>query len=93
MGQKTTTIKDNSREELAAKKGEVGDSAMEAIGKGVNAIQQGKGGQDHSTEDHELQMPREGVGAIQDRNLIKEDIADIEGAEKLDDTVHLNDGE
>ena len=35
-------------------------------------------GQDHSLENYEDSMPREGVGAIQDANLIKENIAHIE---------------
>ena len=35
-------------------------------------------GQDHSTEHHEDQAPRDGVGAIQDSSLIKEDVAHIE---------------
>ncbi len=34
-------------------------------------------GQDHSTEHHEDQAPRDGVGAIQDSSLIKEDVAHI----------------
>lgn len=34
-------------------------------------------GQDHSTENRENQMPTEGVGAVQDRNLIKENVAHI----------------
>ncbi|MEP7038529.1 MAG: hypothetical protein ABI891_09300 [Acidobacteriota bacterium] len=38
-------------------------------------------GQDHSTEDHEKEMPRDGVGAIQDSSLIKEDVAHIEDEE------------
>ena len=94
MGQEITQ-KDTERDDLAAEKGEVGDEAMEAIGVGVNAIQQGEGGQDHSTEDYEKTMPTSGVGAIQDRSLIKEDIAHIEGEEANDsaDVVHLNDGE
>ena len=35
-------------------------------------------GQDHSTEHHERQTPTEGVGAIQDGSLIKEDVARID---------------
>ena len=62
--------------------GTVSGEAMDAIGVGVNAIQQGKPGQDHSTEDHEKEMPRDGVGAIQDSSLIKEDVAHIEDEEK-----------
>ena len=91
MGQETK-LQDDERDDLAAKKGEVSGESMEAIGEGVNAIQMGEGGQDHSTEDHELQMPEDGVGAIQDRNLIKEDIADIEDENDSADVVHLNDG-
>lgn len=37
-----------------------------------------KTGQDHSTENHEDQAPREGIGAVQDSFLIKEDVANIE---------------
>lgn len=35
-------------------------------------------GKDHSTENHEEQAPTEGVGAIQDSSVIKEDVAHIE---------------
>lgn len=35
-------------------------------------------GQDHSTENLEDRMPKDGVGAIQDSSLIKEDVAHIE---------------
>ena len=38
-------------------------------------------GQDHSTEHHERQAPTSGVGAIQDENLIREDVAHIEDNE------------
>jgi len=54
--------------------GGVGDEQVNAI------TERGKGkptGQDHSTDHHERQAPDDGVGAIQDRNLIKENIADI----------------
>jgi hypothetical protein len=49
----------------------------------VNAVDDGCGksaptGQDHSTEDHEKEMPTDGVGAIQDSSLIKENVAHIE---------------
>jgi hypothetical protein len=48
----------------------------------VNAIDEdGSGkpiGQDHSTDNYEATEPTDGVGAIQDRNLIKEHIAHIE---------------
>ncbi len=77
-----TNKKDNKTGELAEKKGSVSGEAVEAVGVGVNAIQQGKPGQDHSTEDHEKEMPRDGVGAIQDSSLIKEDVAHIEDEEK-----------
>lgn len=77
-----TNKKDNKTDELAEKKGGVSGEAVEAIGVGVNAIQQGEPGQDHSTEDHEKEMPRDGVGAIQDSSLIKEDVAHIEDEEK-----------
>ena len=47
----------------------------------VNAIDDdGRGkptGQDHSTEGHERTEPTDGVGAIQDSNLVGTDIADI----------------
>lgn len=72
---------DIEKDDLAAKKGGISDEAMEAVGVGVDAIQLGKGGQDHSTEDHEKEMPRDGVGAIQDGSLIKEDVAHIEDEE------------
>ena len=35
-------------------------------------------GQDHSLENYEDSEPRDGVGAIQDSSLIKEDVAHIE---------------
>ncbi len=35
-------------------------------------------GQDHSTEHHEDQAPTDGVGAVQDNSLIKENVAHIE---------------
>ncbi len=73
--------KDIEKDDLAAKKGGISDEAMEAVGIGVDAIQLGKTGQDHSTEDHEKEMPRDGVGAIQDSSLIKEDVAHIEDEE------------
>ena len=81
MGQETTTLQDNERDDLAAKKGEVGDEAVEAAGKGVNDVQTGETGQDHSTEDYEKTLPREGVGASQDNSLIKENVAHIEDEE------------
>jgi hypothetical protein len=47
----------------------------------VNAIDQHSEdrptGQDHSTDHHGSQEPEDGVGAIQDRNLIRNDVADI----------------
>ena len=54
--------------------GTVSDEAMQAIN-GANDDR--PTGQDHSTEHHERQAPTEGVGAIQDESLIKEDIARI----------------
>ena len=38
-------------------------------------------GQDHSLENYEDSEPRDGVGAIQDSSLIKENIAHIEDEE------------
>ena len=38
-------------------------------------------GQDHSLENYEDSEPRDGVGAIQDSSLIKEDVAHIEDEE------------
>lgn len=58
--------------------GDVSEEAMDAIGEGVNSIQKGEGGQDHSTDDIEDREPTEGVGAIQDNSLIRDDIADID---------------
>jgi hypothetical protein len=34
-------------------------------------------GQDHSTENHERQKPSDGVGAVQDSNLIGSGVADV----------------
>lgn len=55
--------------------GTVSDEDMQAI-KGENDDR--PTGQDHSTEEHEQQAPTEGVGAIQDNSLIKENVAHIE---------------
>ena len=49
----------------------------------VNAIDghtgnRAPGGQDHSTEDRENQMPDEGVGAVQDSSDTASDIAHID---------------
>ena len=47
----------------------------------VNAIDNDRSGQptgqDHSTEDHERTEPTEGVGAVQDGNIVGQDIADV----------------
>lgn len=57
--------------------GTISDEAMDAIGVGVNAIQPGKTGQDHSLENYEDSEPTSGVGAFQDSSLIKENVAHI----------------
>lgn len=55
--------------------GTVSDEDVNAIGQ---KNKEGKPiGQDHSLENYEDSMPREGVGAIQDSSLIKENIAHI----------------
>ncbi|HEV7699519.1 MAG TPA: hypothetical protein VGO43_04765 [Pyrinomonadaceae bacterium] len=54
--------------------GDVGDEQVNAIS------DDGSGrptGQDHSTEHHEAQQPTDGVGAVQDDNLVGTDIADL----------------
>jgi hypothetical protein len=54
--------------------GGVGDEQVNAI------TDDGSGkptGQDHSTEHHESMDPKDGVGAIQDSDLIRDDIARI----------------
>ena len=47
----------------------------------VNAIEDDRTGkptgQDHSTDHHEIEAPRDGVGAIQDHELIRNDVAGI----------------
>ncbi len=58
--------------------GTISDEDMQAI---TGANDDRPTGQDHSTEDHEKEMPRDGVGAIQDSSLIKEDVADIKDEE------------
>lgn len=59
--------------------GMVSDEDVNAIGQ---ANKDGKPiGQDHSLENYEDSEPRDGVGAIQDANLIKENIAHIEDEE------------
>ncbi len=55
--------------------GTISDEDVQAI---TGANDDRPTGQDHSTEDHEKEMPRDGVGAIQDSSLIKEDVAHIE---------------
>lgn len=55
--------------------GQVSDEAMNAI---EGKTDDKPTGQDHSTEHHEDQTPTEGVGAIQDNSLIKENVAHIE---------------
>ena len=54
--------------------GTVSDEDVEAI-KGENEDR--PTGQDHSTEHHEERAPTDGVGAIQDNSLIKENVAHI----------------
>lgn len=54
--------------------GTVSDEDMNAIGGGKKRQ---KTGQDHSTENHEKEMPTEGVGAIQDSSTIRENVAHI----------------
>ena len=55
--------------------GTISDEDMQAI-TGENDDRQT--GQDHSLENYEDSEPRDGVGAIQDSSLIKEDVAHIE---------------
>ncbi|CAN5315573.1 hypothetical protein BH10ACI1_BH10ACI1_02390 [soil metagenome] len=57
--------------------GTVSDEDVNAIGehKGSPPAQ---GGQDHSTEDHEKEMPTSGVGGVQDSSTIRENIAHID---------------
>ena len=56
--------------------GTVSDEDVNSIGQ---ANKEGKPiGQDHSLENYEDSEPRDGVGAIQDSSLIKENIAHIE---------------
>lgn len=55
--------------------GSVSDEDVQAID-GEN--QDRPTGQDHSTEDVEDREPTEGVGAIQDNSLIRDDVAHIE---------------
>ncbi|CAN5328304.1 hypothetical protein BH20ACI1_BH20ACI1_02920 [soil metagenome] len=65
--------------EIPGGDGTISDEDMQAVS-GENDDR--PTGQDHSTEDHEKEMPRDGVGAIQDSSLIKEDVAHIEDEEK-----------
>jgi hypothetical protein len=56
--------------------GTVSDEDVNSIGQ---ANKEGKPiGQDHSLENYEDSEPRDGVGAIQDSSLIKENVAHIE---------------
>lgn len=62
--------------ELQARRGTISDQAVEQISGGENDDR--PTGQDHSLENYEDSEPTDGVGAIQDSSLIKEDIAHIE---------------
>lgn len=55
--------------------GQISDEAMHDI---EGKTDDRPTGQDHSTENLEDRMPKDGVGAIQDSSLIKEDVAHIE---------------
>lgn len=61
--------------ELQSRQGTLSDEDVQAIS---GEDDDRPTGQDHSTEDHEKEAPMDGVGAIQDSSLIKEDIAHIE---------------
>jgi hypothetical protein len=54
--------------------GTVGDEQVNAVG---NKGPKGKTGQDHSTEHYEIHDPAGGVGAVQDREDTRSDIARI----------------
>ncbi len=58
--------------------GQVSDEDMDAV---EGKTDDRPTGQDHSTDHHEDQMPTDGVGAIQDNSLIKENVAHIEDDE------------
>ena len=54
--------------------GDVGDEQVNRLNDGGSDQ---RTGQDHSTDNYENTEPRDGVGAIQDANLVGTDIADI----------------
>ena len=62
----------NDKNEVA--EGQISDESMHDI---EGKTDDRPTGQDHSTENLD-RMPKDGVGAIQDSSLIKEDIAHIE---------------
>ncbi len=71
-GEKNTTA---TGTELPNADGSVSDEDVQAI---TEENQDRPTGQDHSTEDIANREPTEGVGAIQDNSLIRDDVADIE---------------
>ena len=76
MGQETTRIKDEDAtgRDLPNTDGTVSDEDVNAI---TDDRRRRKGGQDHSTEHHELTDPDHGVGVVQDSSDTASDIASI----------------
>jgi hypothetical protein len=77
MGQETSRIKDEDAtgRDLPDADGTVSDEDVKAITGGGRGRR--KGGQDHSTEHHELTDPDHGVGVVQDSSDTASDIASI----------------
>jgi hypothetical protein len=77
MGQETSRKKDEDAtgRDLPDADGTVSDEDVKAITGGGRGRR--KGGQDHSTEHHELTDPDHGVGVVQDSSDTASDIASI----------------
>ena len=77
MGQETTRKKDEDAtgRDLPNTDGTVSDEDVKSITGGGRGRR--KGGQDHSTERHEITDPDGGVGAIQDSTDTTSDVARI----------------
>ena len=82
MAQQTDDVFNRSEKDTTATGSDIPGGDGTVSDEDVNAIDpdndDGKPiGQDHSLENYEDSMPRDGVGAIQDSSLIKENVAHI----------------
>ena len=85
MAQQTDDVFNDTAKNTTETGRDLPDSDGTVSDEDVNRIDGDKGdkptGQDHSLENYEDSMPTSGVGAIQDANLIKENVAHIEDEE------------